>query len=259
MAKLLANKIVVITGSSQGIGRATAIAAANHGADLVLHHLGKETERDVMKVREAVEAAGRRAITVAGDISQRRTSASIVEEAVKAYGRVNVLVSNAGICPFHTFLDMPDDLFLKTQQVNFHGSFFITRAIANQMAKQEGEHRGGAIVAISSISAFFGGIQQTHYTPTKAAIKSLMESTSLALAPHGIRCNSILPGTIETPINEDDLQGPKRKMMEERIPLGRFGRPEDIAEPVCFMASDMAKYITGASLLVDGGAAVSLQ
>jgi L-rhamnose 1-dehydrogenase len=179
------------------------------------------------------------------------------------------LVSNAGICPFHTFLDMPDDLFLKTQQVNFHGSFFITRAIANQMAKQEGEHRGGAIVAISSISAFFGGIQQTHYTPTKAAIKSLMESTSLALAPHGIRCNSILPGeyvagsvffcvaerhklirrchlfrpgTIETPINEDDLQGPKRKMMEERIPLGRFGRPEDIAEPVCFMASDMAKY-----------------
>jgi len=182
---------------------------------------------------------------------------------VKAFGRVNVLVSNAGICPFHTFLDMPDELFLKTQQVNFHGSFFITRAIANQMAKQEGEHRGGAIVAISSISAFFGGIQQTHYTPTKAAIKSLMESTSLALAPHGIRCNSILPGeplrrckrsgvpyqhgltftgTIETPINEDDLQGPKRKMMEERIPLGRFGRPEDIAEPVCFMASDMAKY-----------------
>jgi len=121
-------------------------------------------------------------------------SLQIVEEAVRAYGRVNVLVSNAGICPFHTFLDMPDDLFIKTQQVNFHGSFFITRAIANQMAKQEGEHRGGAIVAISSISAFFGGIQQTHYTPTKAAIKSLMESTSLALAPHGIRCNSILPG-----------------------------------------------------------------
>jgi L-rhamnose 1-dehydrogenase len=135
-----------------------------------------------------------------------------------------VLVSNAGICPFHTFLDMPDELFLKTQQVNFHGSFFITRAIANQMAKQEGEHRGGAIVA-SSISAFFGGIQQTHYTPTKAAIKSLMESTSLALAPHGIRCNSVLPGKpvrrcrgFESSINMDcHLQAPSKHLSTKTI------------------------------------------
>ena len=116
----------------------------------------------------------------------------IVTESVKAFSRIDVLVSNAGICPFHTFLDMPNDLWKKVQNVNLDGSFYITRAVANQMAAQE--PRGGSIVAISSISALMGGAGQTHYTPTKAGIKSLMESCAIALGPMGIRCNSILPG-----------------------------------------------------------------
>lgn len=112
---------------------------------------------------------------------------------MKAFSRIDVLVSNAGICPFHTFLDMPDSLWKKVQNVNLDGSFYITRAVANQMAAQEGP-RGGSIVAISSISALMGGAGQTHYTPTKAGIKSLMESCAIALGAMGIRCNSILPG-----------------------------------------------------------------
>ncbi|KAJ9115836.1 hypothetical protein QFC22_004978 [Naganishia vaughanmartiniae] len=258
MSKLLLNKIVVVTGSSSGIGRATAIAASRHGADVVLHHLGESTLKDIEQVKQAVEGNGRRAILVAGDIGDPTTATTIVTEAVKAFQRIDVLVSNAGICPFHTFLDMPDSLWKKVQNVNMDGSFYITRAVANQMASQEPQ--GGSIVAISSISALMGGAGQTHYTPTKAGIKSLMESCAIALGPMGIRCNSILPGTIETPINEEDLADEeKRAYMTKRIPLGRLGVPDDIAEPVCFLASDMAKYITGASLLVDGGAAISLQ
>lgn len=193
---------------------------------------------------------------VPGDISAPATSQAIVETALAAFGRIDVLVSNAGICPFHAFLDLPLHLWQRVQDVNLTGSFLVTQACANAMA-QTG---GGAIVAISSISALMGGEFQSHYTPTKAGVKSLMESCAISLGRLGIRCNSVLPGTIETPINEDDLRDPvKREAMERRIPLGRLGRPEDIAQPVVFFASDMSRYCTGASLLVDGGAAISLQ
>jgi len=111
---------------------------------------------------------------------------------VQTFSRIDVLVSNAGICPFHAFLDLPHTLWRRVQDVNLNGAFFTVQAVANQMATQE--PRGGSIVAISSISALMGGAEQSHYTPTKAGIKSLMESCAIALGPMGIRCNSILPG-----------------------------------------------------------------
>jgi L-rhamnose 1-dehydrogenase len=185
------------------------------------------------------------------------TATAFVEAAVEAFGKVDVFVSNAGICPFHAFLDMPAETLKRTMEVNLHGAYFMTQAAANQMVKQG---NGGAIVAISSISALVGGEFQTHYTPTKAGVHSLMQSCAIALGKHGIRCNSVLPGTILTDINKDDLADPKkREYMEGRIPLGRLGQPEDIGGAVAFLASDMAAYVTGAALLVDGGAFVNLQ
>jgi L-rhamnose 1-dehydrogenase len=119
---------------------------------------------------------------------------------------------------------------------------------------------GGAIVAVSSISALVGGEYQTHYTPTKAGVHSLMQSAAIALGRHRIRCNSVMPGTILTDINREDLSDPaKRAYMEGRIPLGRLGEPDDVAGPILFLASDLARYVTGAALLVDGGAYVNLQ
>lgn len=179
-----------------------------------------------------------------------------------------MLVSNAGICPFHTFLDLPIPLYHRVQSVNMNGAFYITQAVANQMATQS--PRGGNIIAVSSISALMGGGEQCHYTPTKAGVKSLMESCAIALGPLGIRCNSVLPGehscnradsgTIETNINREDLANPvKRADQERRIPLGRLGQPEDLVGPVLFYASELSGYVTGASLLVDGGMAISLQ
>ena len=133
----------------------------------------------------------------------------------------------------------------------------MVQAAANQMVKQG---NGGSIIAVSSISALVGGGMQTHYTPTKAGVHSLMQSGAIALGPYGIRCNSLLPGTIETAINKEDLADvKKREYMAGRIPLGRLGEPDDMAGPAVFLASDLAKYVTGAALLVDGGAFVNLQ
>ncbi|AIT06224.1 short-chain dehydrogenase [Sphingomonas taxi] len=252
---LLVGKTVLVTGASAGIGRATAIAAARHGADVAINFLGSEDE--AASCVAAITALGRKAIAVAGDVADPATASDFVTRAAEALGRVDVFVNNAGICPFHAFLDMPVETFERTMRVNLHGAYFMVQAAANQMMRQG---QGGAIVAVSSISALVGGEYQTHYTPTKAGVHSLMQSTAIALGRHGIRCNSVLPGTILTDINKEDLADPeKRARMAQRIPLGRLGEPDDIAGPIVFLASDLARYVTGAALLVDGGAFVNLQ
>ncbi len=205
----------------------------------------------------AIQATGRRAIAVKGDVALPQNAPAFIDAAVAAFGRVDVFVSNAGICPFHAFLDMPAETFERTMAVNLHGAYYMVQAAANQMVKQG---RGGAIIGVSSISAYVGGEYQTHYTPTKAGVLSMMNSVAIALGKHGIRCNAVLPGTIQTDINKEDLSDPKKKAyMEGRVPLGRLGVPEDLAGPVVFLASDMARYVTGAALLVDGGMFVNLQ
>jgi len=153
---------------------------------------------------------------------------------------------------------MPHATWERTRQVNLDGSFYVVQAVANQMKSQTPQ--GGSIIGISSISALVGGAMQCHYTPTKAGILSLMQSCAVALGKYNIRANAILPGTIATDINKEDLADvTKRENMEKRTALGRLGVPSDIAGPVVFMASDLAKYVTGASLLVDGGLFVNLQ
>ena len=252
---MLSGKVALVTGASRGIGRATALACAREGAAVLLNHWRDQAEAE-SAVRE-IETAGGTAALVEGDIALPETATQCIEAAVEAFGSLDVLVSNAGICPFHSFLDMPLDVFERTLSVNYRGAFYVTQAAANQMKAQG---RGGAIVAISSISALVGGEMQTHYTPTKAAVHSLMQSCAIALGRYDIRCNSVMPGTIATDINKEYLADvKKRTYMEGRIPLGRLGRPEDIADVVTFLASDRARYVTGAALLVDGGAFVNLQ
>ncbi|MBO9712217.1 SDR family NAD(P)-dependent oxidoreductase [Sphingomonas sp.] len=255
MSGLLQDKVFLITGGSAGIGRAAAIAAARAGANVGINYVGDDAPAESCIAE--VEAAGRKGFAFKGDVALPETASSFIAEAVTRLGRVDVFVSNAGICPFHAFLDMPVKTFERTMRVNLHGAYWMVQAAANQMVKQ-GD--GGAIIAVSSISALVGGEYQTHYTPTKAGVHSLMQSAAIALGRHGIRCNSVMPGTILTDINKDDLADPeKRARMAARIPLGRLGEPEDLAGPIVFLASDQARYVTGASLLVDGGAYVNLQ
>lgn len=253
--KLLEGKNVLVTGASAGIGRAAAIGAARHGADVAINFFD-DTEGAKSAVRE-IEALGSNGVAIAGDVADPATAANFIAHAAEALGSVDVLVNNAGICPFHAFLDMPVEIFERTMRVNLHGAYFMVQAAANQMVRQG---TGGAIVAVSSISALVGGEYQTHYTPTKAGLHSLMQSTAIALGRYGIRCNSVLPGTILTDINKDDLADiDKRERMAARVPLGRLGEPDDLAGPIVFLASDLARYVTGAALLVDGGAFVNLQ
>jgi L-rhamnose 1-dehydrogenase len=252
---LLKDKVVLISGASQGIGAGTAIGCARHGADVVINYHGNPADAD--QVVAAVTKLGRRALAVQGDVAEPAAAPAFVKAAVRQFGKIDVFVSNAGICPFHTFLDMPLETLERTLRVNLHGAYHMTQAAANQM-KDQGN--GGSIIAISSISALVGGEYQTHYTPTKAGVHSLMQSCAVALGRYGIRCNSVMPGTIATAINQEDLtQDGKREYMESRIPLGRLGQPDDVAGCVVFLASDLARYVTGASLLVDGGLFVNLQ
>lgn len=257
---LLKDRIVAITGSSRGIGRACALESVKQGAvGIILHYYGdRETTNEIQDLQHEISQLGCRSVIIPGDIAHQETAKQVVLEGVKAFGRIDVLVSNAGICPFWDFLSMPKEIWERTRQVNLDGSFYIVQEVAIQMKEQNPQ--GGSIVAISSISALVGGEFQCHYTPTKAGILSLMQSCAVALGKYNIRCNAILPGTILTDINKEDLSNlEKRKYMEQRTALGRLGEPDDIAGPVVFLASDLAKYITGASLLVDGGLFVNLQ
>lgn len=252
---LLAGKTVLITGASRGIGRGTAIECARQGADLALNWY--EDREGIEETLAAVRALGRRVIEVEGDVARRESADRFVGAAAQALGSVDVFVSNAGICPFHAFLDTPPEVFERTMAVNLHGTYYMTQAAARRM-KEQGH--GGSLIAISSISALVGGGTQAHYTPTKAGVHSLMQSCAIALGPYAIRCNSVMPGTIATDINKEDLADPaKRAYMEKRIPLGRLGEPKDVAGCVVFLASDLARYVTGAALLVDGGLFVNLQ
>ena len=259
---LLENKVVIVTGGSRGIGRAIAVECARQGADVLVNYWGSN---DVSygrgsaaeEVIAEIRALGRRATLVEADVASPAAAQKLVDAALEAFGRVDVLAANAGICTFHAFLDLPAELLKRTMEVNLHGSFYVTQAVARQMRAQG---QGGAIVATSSISALVGGGLQTHYTPTKAGVLSLMQSCAIALGPFGIRCNAVLPGTIATDLNKEDLASPEKlAYMRGRIPLGRLGQPEDVASVVVFLASDMARYVTGAAVLVDGGLFVNLQ
>lgn len=255
---LLNDKTVIVTGASRGIGRAAALECARQGANLVIGYSGSDSSRPLVdELIGEIRSLGRDATAVGAPAGDPDTGDKLVDAAVHHFGSVDVFVNNAGICPFHGFLDMPRETYLETVNTNLNGAYFAVQAAANRM-KEQGT--GGAIIAVSSISALVGGAMQTHYTPTKAGLLSLMQSCAVALGPDGIRCNALLPGTIETDINKGDLADPdKRDYMIGRTPLGRLGRPEDMAGPIAFLASDMAAYVTGASLLVDGGMFVNLQ
>ncbi|KKA30431.1 hypothetical protein TD95_004367 [Thielaviopsis punctulata] len=267
-SKLLLDKTAIITGGSTGIGYAITLAFISHGCTVIVNHLGRPQDAASLAALHAAAADIQRhdpqagaLHELAGDVRQQATAAALVSFAVarSARGRLDVCVSNAGICEFAEFLTMGADLFADTLATNLTGSFFVVQAAGRQMARQVPP--GGSIIGMSSISALVGGGRQAHYTPSKAGVLSLMQSAAVALGRYGIRCNAILPGTIRTQLNEEDLRDErKREYMEGRIPLGRTGDPKDVAGPAVFLACDMLSgYVTGAQLLVDGGLFVNLQ
>jgi L-rhamnose 1-dehydrogenase len=269
---LLAGKTAIITGGTTGIGRAIALAYLAQGCNVAVNHLDLEKDRphlaSLISEAEALLTTAAPGTTIGrlahlpGDVRDPATGPALVSFALSHFSsaRLDICVSNAGICTFSPFLDLTADLFANTVRTNLDGAFYVVQAAARQMALRQSPP-GGAIVAISSISALVGGGLQGHYTPTKAGVLSLMQSAAVALGGYGIRCNALLPGTVGTQLNEEDLRDEgKRGYMEGRIPLGRIGVPSDLGGPAVFLASEeLSGYVNGAQLLVDGGLFVNLQ
>ncbi|CAN9372026.1 unnamed protein product [Alternaria alternata] len=265
--QLLSGKSMIITGGVTGIGRAIVLGYLQHGANVAVNHFGDDksatqyqtlVDEAAENLQVSKEDVEKRLLQVPGDVGNPETGKKLVEAVVQRWGRLDVVISNAGICEFKEFLEITPDLWNSTLTTNLTGAFHTIQAGAKQMSTQSPP--GGSIIGISSISALVGGAYQGHYTPTKAGVLSLIQSSACALGKHNIRCNALLPGTIKTQLNEKDLEDEeKRKYMEGRIPLGRTGIPSDLAGPAIFLGSDLSSYVNGAQLLVDGGLFVNLQ
>lgn len=262
---LLRGKTAIVTGGTTGIGRAITLGFLAQGCHVAVNHLDRPQDKPHLDSLFAEAAALRGGGTLAhlvGDVRDPATGAALVEFALSTFGtgRLDVCVANAGVCTFAAFLDVDQELLETTVRTNLDGAFYTVQAAARQMARRQ-VPPGGSIIGVSSINALVGGGLQTHYTPTKAGVLSLMQSTAVALGRYGIRCNALLPGTIRTQLNEEDLaDDEKRRYMEARTPLGRTGTPADMAGPAVFLACDeLSGYVTGAQLLVDGGLFVNLQ
>ncbi len=250
----LQDKVAIVTGAARGIGRAIALRLAQEGAHVAIVDVRDEQGQETVN---AIEALGRRAQFVHTDVTDPAGVEQMVEATLDAFGTIDILVNNAGICPFKPFLDISPALWDQVLDTNLKGYFLCSQAVARVMVE-----RGirGRIINVSSISSIVGGEQQAHYCSSKAGINLLTKSMAISLGPHGITCNAILPGTVETDLNRDDLADEaKRGALEDRTPLGRIGQPEDIAGPVVFFASEDAAYCTGSMLVVDGGAIVTYQ
>jgi NAD(P)-dependent dehydrogenase (short-subunit alcohol dehydrogenase family) len=234
----LADKVAVITGAARGIGRGIAEAMANQGAHIVLADIDEDGLRETQAV---LQASGARAIVAPTDVSCSDQNRSLVETTLKGFGRIDVLVNNAGINVDEGVLRVTQDGLRSVMRTNFEGPVLLTVSVANEMIVRRTK---GTILFTSSVH---GRIVQMHpaYSCSKAAIEMFVREAAIELAPHGIRVNAVAPGGIAVR-GETDLSHPD-------VPLGCRGRPKDIADMMTFLASESGNYITGQTITVDGG------
>jgi L-rhamnose 1-dehydrogenase len=248
------DKVVIITGAARGIGRAIALGFAQEGALLVIADIRSQQAEETARL---ARQRGGSAFFTQTDVSKAEHVSNLIETTLSKYGTIDVLVNDAGICPFRDFLDMPVETWDQVQDVNLRGVFLCSQAVARVMVKRK---IPGRIINISSISAYVGGAKQAHYCASKAGINMLTASMAISLGQYGITCNAVLPGPIQTDVNKEDLADPeKREYFIRRTPLGRIGEPEDVVGPVLFFASEDAAWCTGSTLVVDGGILVNFQ
>ncbi len=247
----LADKIALVTGSSQGIGRATALRLAQSGADIVVNY--RSNASAAAEVKANVEEMGRRCIAIQADVSQEEEVARLFAEVNEALGPLTILVNNAGTTRDKLILQMSLADFEYVVDTNLRSAFLCTKAALRSMIKA----RWGRIVNISSPAGLLGTAGQANYSASKAAIIALTFSTAREMASRNITANAIAPGLIPTELTSI-LTEQQRKFMLDATPLGRFGTPEDIAAAINFLCSPEASYITGQILCVDGGMAMHI-
>ncbi len=245
----LENKVAVVTGSSLGIGKAIALAFAREGAAVTIDYRKHSDEADA--VVEEIEGFGGRALAVQADVSVPEDVKGLIQKTMDEFGRLDVMVNNAGIEEKMPFLETPLDVWNKTLAVNLTGAWLGCQEAAKQMVTRGG---GGRIINVSSVHEDRPMPTNSPYCAAKGGLRMLMRTIAVELAPHGITVNNIAPGAIETPINKNLDEHPEQKEeLLSEIPLGRIGKPEEVANLALYLASDEASYVTGSTFTIDGG------
>jgi 2-deoxy-D-gluconate 3-dehydrogenase len=244
----LSGKVAVLTGGNGGIGLGIALGLAEAGATIVI--AARNPEKNTAAVAE-VEAKGAKALAVPTDIRKPEACRALIDRTVAAFGRVDILVNNSGI----SYRKLPEDYTLEEWHdvidTNLTAAFVLSQAVYPHLVKQG----GGKIISVGSISGFLAGKMQVAYAPSKAAIAQLMRALAVAWAKDNIQCNTIAPGWIDTPLSQGArkvYQG-LNEMVTSKTPAGRWGLPEDFAGAAVYLASPAASYVTGTTLIIDGG------
>lgn len=247
---LLEGRKAIVTGGSSGIGRATALRLAAEGARVAVNYYSDTEADDAKAVIEAVEHTGGDAITVQADVGSEADVIAMMAKVAGVFGGLDLLVNNAGIEHQVPLLEMPLDAWNAVLRTNLTGAFLCLREAAKMMA----DSGGGVIVNMSSVHEFIPWPGFAHYCATKGGLKLLMQTAARELADKRIRVLNVAPGAIATPINDSVLDDVAAKhAVESEIPLGHFGQPEQIAAAVAWAASEQADYVTGTTIVVDGG------
>jgi glucose 1-dehydrogenase len=246
----LEGKVALVTGSSQGIGQAIAAYLAKEGADIVIDY--RSHPDGAKETLAKVEAAGRKGHIVQSDLSLVNEVRKLVSEGIGHFGKLDILVNNAGVDGKNaSFWNITEADYDAVLNINLKGTFFTTQAFVQHLIETK---RTGKIINISSTHEEMAFPHFTSYCASKGGVKMMMRNLAVELGPMGITINNIAPGAIETPINTKLLNDPvKLNSLKQNIPLGRLGKPEDIAPMVAFIASAAADYVTGATFFVDGG------
>ncbi|HUW71855.1 MAG TPA: SDR family NAD(P)-dependent oxidoreductase [Candidatus Humimicrobiaceae bacterium] len=246
----LKEKVAIVTGARRGMGKSHALKLAKAGAKVTVSDISQE---ECQQVVDEIQKAGGDGLAIKCDVSNKKEVDEMIKKTVEKFGRVDILVNNAGICQFKPFLEMTEEEWDKTLNINLRGYFFCAQAVAKEMVK----HKSGAIVNIASV--VMGQIGKgmaglAHYSASKGGIAALTKTLALELAPYNIRVNAIAPGAIDTPMAASTKTDPK--VLEQTlavIPLHRMGKAEEVSNTVLFLSSDASSYITGSIIVVDGG------
>ena len=247
----LSGRVALVTGGSRGIGRAVAQALAGAGARLAINY--HRDERAANFVVKEVRAAGGEAMALAGDVSDAREAGQLVRDVVAAWERLDILVVNAGVWEEDSAGGGDFEVWDRAIAVNLRGAFLVTDAAVPQLEKV-----GGSIVLVSSTAGQRGEAKHSAYAATKGALISYTKSLAMELGPRGIRVNCVAPGWVETDMTREALaDGETRREIEKAIPLGRVAQPADLAGPILFLVSDLARHVQGEVLNVNGGSVLA--